>query len=158
MKSGHHKHILAFFTAFTKEPTEGFEPYRFSTPVGFFLRPAGSKKSQPGFESLLPFSLENGCARRLRCSLCSHGSRRRDSNPRPTVYKTVALPLSYVGAWRRGRGHGCKKDFQKCHNNHALSLCLYSDTRRKNAEAVAPVSLPVSLRRPRAAAIRRWGT
>src|SRR3989338_7592038 len=25
-------------------------------------------------------------------------SRRRDLNPRPTVYKTVALPLSYVGA------------------------------------------------------------
>ena len=27
----------------------------------------------------------------------SHWSRREESNPQPTVYKTVALPLSYVG-------------------------------------------------------------
>ncbi len=26
-------------------------------------------------------------------------SRRRDSNPRPAVYETAALPLSYVGYW-----------------------------------------------------------
>ncbi len=30
-----------------------------------------------------------------------HWSRRWDSNPRPTVYETVALPLSYVGATLR---------------------------------------------------------
>ena len=36
----------------------------------------------------------------LNRGLSARVSRRRDSNPRPTVYKTVALPLSYVGNYR----------------------------------------------------------
>jgi hypothetical protein len=31
-----------------------------------------------------------------------NGSRRRDSNPRPMLYESIALPLSYVGVWRWG--------------------------------------------------------
>lgn len=40
-------------------------------------------------------------AERPTCRSAVDGSRRRDSNPRPMLYESIALPLSYVGwcAW-----------------------------------------------------------
>lgn len=35
------------------------------------------------------------------CDAREHWGRRGDSNPQPTVYKTVALPLSYIGQRER---------------------------------------------------------
>ncbi len=45
---------------------------------------------------------------------CSNGwSRRWDSNPRPTVYETVALPLSYFGpAGPGGERLGAREGYQ----------------------------------------------
>ena len=51
--------------------------------------------SLPACRSPLP-------AKALACE-AGGWSRREESNPQPIVYKTIALPLSYSGAWATGR-------------------------------------------------------
>lgn len=78
-----------------------------SDPFGHFgTRPVGCGLYRPmGWVSTAGASAEGGLAERApafrMCEARSRPeSRRWESNPRPTVYKTVALPLSYGGDWR----------------------------------------------------------
>ena len=77
--------------------------------------------------------------------------RQRDSNPRPTVYKTAALPLSYAGAaghcyaggsvagrCPEGRGPGSK--------NRGFPCCVRPEASSAEARFAAIELLPVTLR------------
>src|SRR3990172_11267591 len=68
-------------------------------------------------------------------------SRRRDSNPRPTVYETVALPLSYFGTVANGArvyqrrpgfvsvGPAPQRDYRSSRRYSRLPVCGSTQTR-----------------------------
>ena len=72
--------IPANIAAYIMEPPLGIEPRTYCLPA---------------CRSPLP-------AKALACE-AGGWSRREESNPQPIVYKTIALPLSYSGAWATGR-------------------------------------------------------
>src|ERR1043165_519525 len=72
-------------------------PYPQNGTERFLSRGCGIGMTPP-----LELKLLTGLMVGLECKRTARGgkwSRRRGSNPRPTVYETVALPLSYFG-WK----------------------------------------------------------